>query len=116
MDKLNADIFFLIIEKLQDDGKYLYSCLSVNRTLCEITVSILWKNPKKYFGYSSHINNTKYLSISNVILSYFSEESRNTLRNQGIDLSKSAAYQQQPLFDYISFWKYLSLNHLDDLC
>jgi hypothetical protein len=78
----------------------------VNRTLCRTTVPILWKNSKK---------DAKDLSIiSDVILSYFSEESRNTLRNQGIDLFKSAAYQQ-PLFDYISFWRYLDLNHLDDI-
>src|SRR2546429_275810 len=108
MSKLNKDVLLLIIEELQDDRNSLYSCLLVNRTWCKTTVPILWKNPRQKFP-----DKARYLSFLNVIISHLSEESRDILKNQGIDLFMSEAYQQ-PLFNYISFWKVLEL-HLDFL-
>ncbi|PKK60170.1 hypothetical protein RhiirC2_793724 [Rhizophagus irregularis] len=47
MSNLNNDILYLIFEELQDDDNTLYSCLLVNKTWCETTVPILWKDPWK---------------------------------------------------------------------
>ncbi|PKK64177.1 hypothetical protein RhiirC2_757131, partial [Rhizophagus irregularis] len=95
MLKLNKDVIFLILEELQDDNKSLYSCLLVNRTWCETTVPILWKNPARQY-YST---NNAYNILLNVILLHLSEESRNNLKYQGINLFMKP--YQRPLFNYI---------------
>ncbi|RGB27036.1 hypothetical protein C1646_820012 [Rhizophagus diaphanus] len=102
------DIIVLILKELQDDTKSLYSCLLVNRTWCRLTVPILWQNPSNKKDYISY----KVCNILfNVVLSHLSEESRNNLKNQGIDLFKEK--YQQPLFNYISFWRHLNLHNLE---
>src|SRR4051794_29232575 len=103
MAKFNEDVLLLIFEELQNDKKSLYSCLLVNRTWCKITIPILWKNPLKFC-------NSKVLL--NVILSNLSKESRDILKNKEIDLFTEI---HQPLFNYISFWRYLNLPELCDL-
>ncbi|GBC10709.1 hypothetical protein RclHR1_09840005 [Rhizophagus clarus] len=109
MLKLNKDVLFLLIsENFQDDKKTLYSCLLVNKIWCEVTVPILWKNPwKNPWKYISHEKERSHL---NIIISHLSNETRNNLRNKGIDL---IAIQQKPLFNYISFCKYLNLSCFD---
>src|SRR6266480_5383952 len=107
MPKLNKDIIFLILEELQNDRKSLYSCLMVNRTWCETTVPILWKNPLKFCPTKDK------RKLFNVMLLYLSEESRDILRNQEIDIF--AELHQRPLFNYISFWRYLNLNILENM-
>ncbi|GBB85831.1 hypothetical protein RclHR1_12280003 [Rhizophagus clarus] len=105
MSKLNADILYLIFKKLQNDKKTLYSCLSVNKTWCEIIIPILWNNPWKYFNGDDDTNEKMLLDK---IISYLSEESRNNLKNKGIKLSTNL--YKRPLFDYISFCRHLNLN------
>ncbi|CAG8623338.1 11039_t:CDS:2 [Rhizophagus irregularis] len=56
------------------------------------------------------IQNKALNVITNVIFSYLSEESRDNLRNQGIELTNT---YQQPLLNYISFWRYLNLDILE---
>ncbi|PKC70752.1 hypothetical protein RhiirA1_532482 [Rhizophagus irregularis] len=109
MLKLNKDVIFLILEELQDDNKSLYSCLLVNRTWCETTVPILWKNPARQY-YST---NNAYNILLNVILLHLSEESRNNLKYQGINLFMKP--YQRPLFNYISFWRHLDLFFLEHM-
>ncbi|PKY18354.1 hypothetical protein RhiirB3_431149 [Rhizophagus irregularis] len=109
MLKLNRDIIFLILKELQNDHKSFYSCLLVNRTWCEMAVPILWRDPAKIFGCCLNIKPFK--NIFNVILSHLSEESRDYLKIQGIDVFKEIYHQ--PLFNYISFWKCLDLCFLD---
>src|SRR5581483_12494321 len=106
MLKLNEDILLLILEELQDDSRSLYSCLLVNRTWCETTVSILWKIPGRIL-----LTEKSESILFNVILSHLSEESRDNLRNQGINLFTET--YQSPLFNYISFWKHLNLQLLE---
>ena len=48
----------------------------------------------------------------NVIISHLSNEAKENLRIQGINLP---ATQQKPIFDYISFCKYLNLHHFNCL-
>src|SRR5436190_5926003 len=104
MSKLNKDVLFLILLELQNDIKSLYSCLLVNRIWCETTVPILWKNPLKFCPTKDK------RKLFNVILLHLSEESRDILRNQEIDL-----LHQRPLFNYISFWRYLNLSILENM-
>src|SRR2546423_14004728 len=101
MLSLNKDVLFLVIEGLQNDRKSLHSSLLVDRTWCEITIPLLWKNPWKFCP----INSTESILLFNVILSHLSEESRENLKQ--FDLF--AVTQQQPLLNYISFCRYLNL-------
>src|SRR5205809_5154054 len=98
MPEPNKDVLFLILVELQNDRKSLYSCLLVNRTWCETTVPILWKNPLKI---CPTYNKRK---LFKVILLHLPEESR---ENQELDLF--IELHQRPLFNYISFWRYLNL-------
>ncbi|GBB88030.1 hypothetical protein RclHR1_14550004 [Rhizophagus clarus] len=107
MSGLNKDVILLILEELKNDIPSLYSCLLVNRFWCEITAPILWKNP---FNKRRKITVNARKILFNVILSHLSEESRDYLKIQGIDLFK--AYRR-PLFNYIGFWRHLNLRFLE---
>src|SRR5688500_3189396 len=98
MSKLNKDILFLILVELKIDRKSLYSCLLVNRTWCETTVLILWKDPLKLCP-----SDNKRILLD-VILLHLPEESRDILKNQEIVFFTELC--QCPLFNYISFWKH----------
>jgi hypothetical protein len=104
MSKLNNDVLFLIIEELNDDIKSLYSCLLVNKTWCEITVPILWKNPMKYFNKRESLD---------LIISHLSTETKEYLESQGI--LSSVVLQKKPSFNYVGFIRYLALTRLDEL-
>ena len=66
MLRLNKDVLFLVIEELQNDRKSLHSCLLVDRTWCEITIPLLWKNPWKFCP----IDSAESTLLFNVILSH----------------------------------------------
>jgi hypothetical protein len=106
---LNKDLLYLIFEELNYDSNSLHSCLLVNRTWCVTAVPILWRKPSQYF-----MINISYNTLFNVILSHLSKESRNILKNQGINNIIAEAYHR-PLFNYISFWKYLDLSFIENL-
>src|SRR6266536_2723882 len=108
MSKLNKDLLFLISENLQDDRISLYSCILINRTWFEATVPILWKIPGR-----TPLTNKANNILFNVILLHLSEESRNILKNQGIDLFTETT--KKPLFNYISLWRYLNLQLLENM-
>jgi hypothetical protein len=105
MSKLNGDVLYLIFKELHNDKKTLYSCLSVNKTWCEIIIPILWNNPWKYLNDD---NDTNEKILLDKIISHLSDESRNNLKNQGIDLSTK--FYKKPLFNYISLCRHLNLN------
>ncbi|GBC05417.1 hypothetical protein RclHR1_06210002 [Rhizophagus clarus] len=110
MSKFNKDVLFLIFEELNYDKNSLYSCLLVNRTWCETMVPILWRNPSQHLTTIDSANNLKD-KILNVILSHLSKESRENLKNQGIDIFTEE--YRRPLFNYINFWKYLDFIFLE---
>src|SRR6266498_5451132 len=85
--------------------KTLVSCLTVNKTLCEITIPILWRDPWKYLK--------RKKLLLNVIISHLSNELRDNLKSQGVDFLTNP--YQRPLFDYISFCRHLNLNNLNDM-
>src|SRR6266542_57890 len=100
---LNKDVLFLIFKELQNDSKSLYSCLLVNRTWCKIAVPILWKKPLKAKS-----------TLFDVIFLHLSEESRDILKNIGIDNIITETYRR-PLFNYIKFWRYLNLSFIEKI-
>ncbi|RIA84522.1 hypothetical protein C1645_832120 [Glomus cerebriforme] len=103
MSKLYIDIFYLLFQKLEGDQRTLYSCLSVNKTVCKIIMPILWKNPWKF------LKKKKEKLLLDVIISHSSDESRNKL-SQVIDFLTNS--YQRPLFNYISFCRHLNLNRI----
>ncbi|PKK64012.1 hypothetical protein RhiirC2_811789 [Rhizophagus irregularis] len=111
MWRFNEDLLFLIFEKLKNDKKSLYSCLLVNRTWCVTAVPFLWRNPSQFYYATDNSKNILY----NVILLHLSKESRVILKNQGMNNLITDTTYQRPLFDYISFWKYLELYILEDV-
>jgi hypothetical protein len=101
MSSLNVDVLSLIFEELQYEKKILYSCLLVNRTWCKIIIPILWKNPwnsRKFTRKGSY----------GIIISLLSNETREILRNQDIYVPTS----RRPLFNYVSYCKFLDLDCL----
>src|SRR5207248_5096055 len=110
ISKLNKDVLFLIFYELQSDRRSLHSCLLVNRTWCETTVPILWKNPWLSLECEETKSQTK--SQFNVIISHLSNETKENLRNQGVNLPEIL---QKPFFNYIRFYRYLKLDDLENL-
>ncbi|CAG8730982.1 17352_t:CDS:2, partial [Rhizophagus irregularis] len=103
MTILNRDVLYLIIEELRNDKNTLISCLSVDKTFCEIIVPILWKNPWKILKLEK-----KYKKLLlNVIISHFSDETKNYLSQSD---SLIYLYKKKPLFNYISFCKHLNFE------
>ncbi|EXX59780.1 hypothetical protein RhiirA5_428362 [Rhizophagus irregularis] len=105
MLRLNKDVLILILEELKEDGNSLYSCLLVNKTLCDIAVLILWKNPWKYVK--------KDQPLFNVIVSHLSDKSKMELYNNGIDLFTNSC--ERLTYNYISFCRNLCLNGLSQI-
>ncbi|RGB22081.1 hypothetical protein C1646_776673 [Rhizophagus diaphanus] len=106
MPELNKDVIFLILKELQDDVKSLYPYLLINKTWCETTVPILWKNPVNRYYEIDKVNN----NLFNVIISHISEESKENLKNQGIEIFTKT--YKRPSFNYISYWRHLDLLFL----
>jgi hypothetical protein len=102
MLKLNKDILYLIFEELQNDVKTLCSCIFVNKTWCEISIPILWRDPWK------SIKRDKEKSLLNIIISHLSDDSRKLLTKK--KLLKKSYRHQKPLFNYISFCRHLNLH------
>ncbi|EXX56708.1 uncharacterized protein OCT59_029099 [Rhizophagus irregularis] len=106
MSKLNKDILFLIFEELQDNSKYLFSCLMVNRIWCETVIPILWRNPWRYYA----INYCKKNSLYSIITSYLSNDIKEFLSKKGIKISG-----QSLAFDYLSFCRSINIKIIDDI-
>src|SRR5271168_1216743 len=96
MSKLNKDILFLLFEELQNNSKYLFSCLMVNRLWCETVIPILWRDPWRY---DINYSNKNYLFAT--IAFHLSDDSKEFLTRQGIKLPPISS--QPLLFDYLSF-------------
>ncbi|GBC09565.1 hypothetical protein RclHR1_08990009 [Rhizophagus clarus] len=109
MFKLNNDILYLIFKELQNNKKVLLSGLTVNKTWCETIVPILWRNPWKYLKN----NKLEKKLLLNTIITQLSDESRNNLKSQGVDFPTNP--YQRPLFDYMSFCRYLNLNNINEI-
>ncbi|RGB31835.1 hypothetical protein C1646_763607 [Rhizophagus diaphanus] len=113
MFRLNRDVLHLIFQEIKDDKKTLYSCLSVNKTWCEIIIPILWNNPWKYIN--KNCEHRKKKILLNIIISHLSNEIKNNLKNQGIDFLTTNSYQKPLLFNYINLCKHLNLEEIHKL-
>ncbi|CAG8674845.1 6694_t:CDS:1 [Rhizophagus irregularis] len=107
MSKLNKDILFLIFEELQDNSKYLFSCLMVNRIWSETVIPILWRNPWRYA-----INYSKKNSLYTIITVYLSNYIKEFLSKKGIKIKISG---QSLAFDYLSFCRSINIKIIDDI-
>jgi hypothetical protein len=108
MLNLNKDIFFLILEELQDDSKSLFSCLLVNRFWCETVIPILWRNPWCY-----KINYSKKNYLFELIVSYLSKFAKKVLKKRRIKLPSFS--HQSLLFDYLSFCRSINIRTINSL-
>jgi hypothetical protein len=106
MSKLYRDILYLIFKEMQYDKNYLASCLTVNKTWCEIVIPILWRNPWE------HLTQKKERLLLKIIISYLSDETRNNLSQHYNFFTNS---YKKPLFNYISFCRYLDLEIIEKL-
>ncbi|GBC00710.1 hypothetical protein RclHR1_03950006 [Rhizophagus clarus] len=104
MAKLVRDILYLIFEELHDDKNTLYSCLLVNKTWSEIIIPILWRNPWK------NLSKENELSLSNVIISHLSNETKNLLL-YSLNYFSTKSYKK-PLYNYINYCKHLNLDKI----
>ncbi|GBC07552.1 hypothetical protein RclHR1_07530001 [Rhizophagus clarus] len=105
MSNLNRDVLFMIFEELQDDSKFLFSCLMVNRLWCEIVIPVLWRKPWCY-----DINYRNKNSLYTIITSYLSDDVKEFLRKKGIQISS-----QSLTFDYLSFCKSINVKIIDEI-
>jgi hypothetical protein len=105
MFNLNGDVLYLIFEELRNDKRTLRSCISVNKTWCEIIVPILWKNPWKYL----ERENEKLLL--NVIISH--SLNKKLINNLTQRYKFLINLYNKPLFDYISFCRHLNLKEIE---
>ncbi|PKC62589.1 hypothetical protein RhiirA1_521455 [Rhizophagus irregularis] len=101
MSKLIPDIFALIIKELDNDYNTLFRCLLVNKLWCKLTIPILWKDCLSHN--SKPISHEKNISLIKILFSFLSEESKNLLIMNEINLS--FIQTQTPLFNYISYCK-----------
>jgi hypothetical protein len=106
MSKLNKDILFLLFEELQNNSKFLFSCLMVNRLWCETVISVLWKDPWRYDA----INYRNKSSLYSIITFYLSNDIKEFLKREGILISS-----QSLAFDYLSFCRSINVNVIDDI-
>ncbi|RIA92900.1 hypothetical protein C1645_820095 [Glomus cerebriforme] len=106
----NQDCLTLIIEELYNNkNNSLFSCLLVNRNWCKTVIPILWRNPWILLNINNNQNFLKNAKLLlNIILLHLSEESKNYLKNQGIDIFLTLNYKQKNLlFDYLNFFRYI---------
>ncbi|EXX57707.1 uncharacterized protein OCT59_010146 [Rhizophagus irregularis] len=108
MFKLNKDVLFLLFKELQDDSKSLFSCLMVNRLWCETIIPILWRNPWRY-----NIDYNKKSYLFYIITFYFTEDVKDFLRIQGIELPLNSC--QSLLFDYLSFCRSINVSIINNI-
>ena len=109
MSKLNKDTLFLIFEELQDDSKFLFSCLMVNRLWSETVIPILWRNPWNYKGIK--YSNKNYLFT--IIAYYLPNDFKEFLTRQGTQLPLIS--YKSLLFDYLSFCKSINVNTINSI-
>ncbi|GBB94083.1 hypothetical protein RclHR1_02290009 [Rhizophagus clarus] len=97
MSKLPAECLNEIFEYLEDDKFTLYSCLLVNRLWCGISVRMLWRNVRNY----------------RTLIACLPKVSKDILYNNGIIVSPPTS--KNPLFNYITFVKNISIYRIDNI-
>ncbi|RIA94254.1 hypothetical protein C1645_818354 [Glomus cerebriforme] len=105
MLKLNNDIIILILQELKND-RNLYSCLLVNKFLCELVVPILWRDPWKYLcSRDIKKEQKRRTSLFKIVLLHLPDSSKDLLISNGINIIPNQ--QRKLFFDYIRYCKYI---------
>jgi hypothetical protein len=109
MKILNLDCFNLILDELQLNESWLYSCLLVNKEWCRLVIPILWREHS--WDYNNKESEKK---IFNIILSCLPKSSKQFLFDNNINLPSTIILK--PLsFNYISFCKFPTIENMDDI-
>ncbi|RIA88924.1 hypothetical protein C1645_825605 [Glomus cerebriforme] len=107
--KLSTECLNKIIEYLEEDKINLYSCLLVNRFWCRISVRILWMNIWNYEYNIIYQHETRVAtSIFSTLIACLPNESKETLYKNKIFISTPTP--NPPIFNYVAFFKVLSIN------
>src|SRR5581483_2799514 len=85
-----------ILEYLYDDTNSLHSCLLVNRSWCEITIPILWRNP---FG--KEMSSNRYRLLINTYVSRLPMNEASIETNDTID--NVITPDESSTFNYATF-------------
>lgn len=110
----NIDIIFEIINELKDDSASLFNFLLLNKQICELTVSILWKNPFKLC--KINVESKHYLIIRTYI-NCFNEDDRNEVISILKRKIKGLLYNKNeipPLFEYGKYLKEFNIYYLNN--
>src|SRR5687768_7147233 len=92
------EITSYIIQYLRNDLRSLYSCILVNRLLCQIAVPVLWEDP---FFARYHEGRG---SLLETYLLFLSDNDKTKLKEFGITINTQPLFKK-PLFDYPKFIK-----------
>src|SRR5436190_927128 len=110
MMQIPEDCIEEILEYLEDDIITLHSCSLVSRTLCKITIPILWRQPFRYKRHnpSSALIETYWTFLKKDYVTY---EDTKILFDFGIEIFQQ---QKKEIFNYPSFIKRLNSRDLYD--
>ncbi|CAI2181351.1 15353_t:CDS:1 [Funneliformis geosporum] len=97
------EMTLFVLKYLRDDLKSLYSCILVNRSLCRMTIPILWENP-----FELKCLDGKRDFIKNYFI-FFSRLERKKLIEFGAKIEPIST----PLFNYPSFIKTLDTFRME---
>src|ERR1044071_7653046 len=92
------EITSYIIQYLRNDLQSLYSCVLVNRLLCQIAVPVLWEDP---FSFKCQEDRD---SLVDTHLLFFSDKDKTKLKEFGITIN-TQPLSEKPLFNYLKFIK-----------
>src|ERR1043166_5057625 len=87
-----------IIQYLRNDLRSLYSCILVNRLLCQIAIPVLWEDP------FSVRRQRRCSSLLDTYLSFLNNDDKTKLKEFGITIRSSPLFKK-PLFNYPNFIK-----------
>ncbi|RIA87626.1 hypothetical protein C1645_827510 [Glomus cerebriforme] len=113
---LNIDIIYEIVNQLKDNSFSLFNFLLVNKQICQIAVSLLWKNPFKFCKFNINIDYKCY-SIIQIYITCFNEEERTKINsifdkvNFSTEFTKS--YDKTLLFEYGKYLKEFKFHELE---
>ena len=94
--QLPYDCLNKIFEYLEEVKGTLYSCLFVNHLWCEISVRILWRNIRNY----------------STLISWLPNDSKEILYKN--EITTSILTSKLQMFNYVSFCKNLSIEHVSN--
>src|SRR5581483_218656 len=106
--KLPSDCIEEILKTLdkENDRASLYSWTLVNRSWCQVAISLLWSHPFSNMNLERIDNEAGYLLIRTYI-SCLSDDSRQQLIEEGHNIKKS-----KTLFDYPTYLKELHIGNV----